>query len=1527
MKQKRHLLLMRAAMTLLLTMAGFTYASADRWVGNSAINVNGTWYYAGNDQMTWCTGGAFNDANLGIFGSTLRIGGQSQVYTDGSSWGQGTMTMGYKIDNGDVQEATLTWYKFENNNNLLQSGGSNFAAIDISGLSDGNHTIAVWFKSENVYDSNSGANYVASFTVDSSHPNIGTIQWNTTGDGFYEINAESDLEDLAVYVNGSGTYYAGGTETTAHDCADLTFKLTQNITMTGEHTPIGVYDFSNPKYFRGTFDGNGKDIKNLTINKPNNEHLGLFNTLGDGAVVKDLTLSDCKITAWGYAGAIVGYAWGDKDKDYSSNPHITIENCHVINCDIKATVAYKPGYSNSLGGIAGATLKTQLTDCTVTGSISTTVSNEGLGGIIGCANSDTYTTRCENAASVTGPGTYHGGIAGIVTGNMYHFTDCLNTGVVLGDDPELVAAITCRYYQYSNLISNCYYASPCTVSAFGEKYADSAGECERAYSITKGTQLSNLVITEDATVTSAIDSKKYYKAGTYTLTLTPIVPEGYSFVSYTCEGGTLTNLTTADGEHSLTVSNQDVTINAIISSNNGTDLSDATIANIPNQLWLGNVSLEPALTITLGNTTLVEGTDYIVEYTNNTVVGTATATVKGINNYKGTTSKTFTIFTFAGEGTQNNPYQITNEADLNALASIVNTGAENYYQKYLVQTDNITLTSEHIAIGASYSNSFKGTFNGKNGETQYVINGLVINKPKSEYQGLFGYIYDATIRNVTIVNCDITAGDYAGGVAGQLYDNRIENCKVSGAIKVADGNSASYHGGIVGYMRSGTVDKCLNTADVTGNGNNHGGIVGYTTYPISNCFNVGTVEGTSYVGSIAGYSSGTLTKNYHPLTATGGIGAYQKTTGVDRAGAEVAVKITAAEGVTLTLPETPTYFWNNENLYGSGTEVELNYTVPDGKFFNLYTVNSGEISNSGIQTGKHTLTGFAEDVIISGSTVDSQTDIADDVMITGIDAATFDGQQKAEPVITYNDETLVKNTHYTLTYTKGGETMTELKDAGTYTITINFLGIYTGTKVEQFVINPFNISDENAVTVTRIDAQYAKTNSVNHPVPTVTCAAINNVTLVSGTDYELSYSEGCIEPGDYAVTITGQGNYTGTKVIPFTIADVETMTLYDGHSSYSAVPIYGYRANYYYKCEMLMPTADLAAMKGKVITTMKFHADRDATGNWGDARFRMFMKEVTLTNFADPNNNFQGADGATIVYEGALDMKHGVINVTFDTPYLYQGGNLLIGVYQYEKGTSWSGYMIKGGGHASSSILGYNANSLDDVTPESPGAFLPKTTFWYATPTEISVKMNSVGIMTYASPYALDFNDVEGLTASYASAFISNGDDIGTLTLTTAGEVPASEGLLLKGTAGTTYTVPVIASAAALAPANLMVGLTAATSVSKKQTIGNEEYTSFILANGDNGINWYVLAEDSYTLKANSAYLRLKSSDVYTSDGSARQIVMDFSEASGISDALRLNDKGELRNEGWYTLDGVKLDKQPTRKGLYIKDGMKIVVK
>jgi hypothetical protein len=66
------------------------------------------------------------------------------------------------------------------------------------------------------------------------------------------------------------------------------------------------------------------------------------------------------------------------------------------------------------------------------------------------------------------------------------------------------------------------------------------------------------------------------------------------------------------------------------------------IDDIPAQTYTGS-SIQPAVTVRNGNTTLIAGTDYITAYSNNTNAGTATVTVTGAGNYSGTVYKYFTI--------------------------------------------------------------------------------------------------------------------------------------------------------------------------------------------------------------------------------------------------------------------------------------------------------------------------------------------------------------------------------------------------------------------------------------------------------------------------------------------------------------------------------------------------------------------------------------------------------------------------------------------------------------------------------------------------------------------------------------------------------------------------------------------------------------------------------------------------------------------------------------------------------------------
>lgn len=935
--------------------------------------------------------------------------------------------------------------------------------------------------------------------------NLDGYVFNTEGEGeskVYLINNERDLERLAAYVN------------SGHDATGKTFKQNADITLTAAHTSIGRYFEGTYKYFKGTYDGNNKTISNLTVNAPNSNYQGLFGYTRE-AKIMNVTLANCNITGKQYTGGIVGYA----------STSTAIENCHV-NGNINATASDAGGH----GGIVGSATATSITNCTVTGTISTSVSNDNYGGIVGAANYDVVITSCENAANISGDGQNHGGIVGRDYRSSNKFKYCLNTGVVNGN--QYVGAIAGQNDSPRDF-DHCYYPNQSTIKAFGYSSGSNnyRGYGEVAYVVTLGKNISNIEFAEQTVITSALTGKKYCAKGDWTLTLTPDQTD-VTFVSYACEGGTLSDLTTADGTHKLTITDKDVTISALVSNNDATDVNGVTIAAIPDMRWRGNnVSVVvPTITVTNGETPLVLGTDYLVECSNNTAIGEATITIKGINSYKGTQTKTFNIVDFplqdaSAANSASNPYLITTAEDLEALASIVNTGSRlgGYYK----QSADITLTNEHTAIGNSSNTSFRGVYDGDNN----VIKGLLINQPEATYQGLFGRAYSATIQNVIIENCDITAKKYVGGICGYASETTISNCKVSGAIKTADGVDGMYHGGIAGSIYDKPISSCVNTASVKGNNSKsqyYGGIVGEGSWTnITDCFNAGIVEGTLYVGSIVGSNGASrLNNNYHTTTTTGGVGANDVATGTDQTGATTVAKITAAEGVTLTLPTTPTYVWNNENLYESGVVVTLGYNVPDGKYWDRYTVSSGSISNAGVKEGEHTLTDFTADVVISATYVSELTDIATaGVTIADIEDLTYNGkEQHPSPVVTLSSNVLEAGANYQVTYSEG------CTNVGTYTITVEGVGRYSGRLTKTFKIVPYDISGCDVKVENK-----PYTGDVINVTPTV---KYGSITLAQGEDKDYTFVTNPTtvkEGGDYTLTVTGKGNYTGTKEVPFNV--------------------------------------------------------------------------------------------------------------------------------------------------------------------------------------------------------------------------------------------------------------------------------------------------------------------------------------------------------------------------------------------------------
>ena len=125
-----------------------------------------------------------------------------------------------------------------------------------------------------------------------------------------------------------------------------------------------------------------------------------------------------------------------------------------------------------------------------------------------------------------------------------------------------------------------------------------------------------------------------------------------------------------------------------------------------------------------------------------------------------------------------------------------------------------------------------------------------------------------------------------------------------------------------------------------------------------------------------------------------------------------------------------------------------------------------------------------------------------------------------KPKITYSGATLKEGTDYALAYKNN-------VNLGTATITITGKGNFTGSRSVTFKI----AKSVAKLTVTAPKAQ-TYTGKALTPKPTV---KDGSKTLVLGTDYTLAYKNN-VNAGTATVTITGKGNYTGTRSVTFTIA-------------------------------------------------------------------------------------------------------------------------------------------------------------------------------------------------------------------------------------------------------------------------------------------------------------------------------------------------------------------------------------------------------
>ena len=195
------------------------------------------------------------------------------------------------------------------------------------------------------------------------------------------------------------------------------------------------------------------------------------------------------------------------------------------------------------------------------------------------------------------------------------------------------------------------------------------------------------------------------------------------------------------------------------------------------------------------------------------------------------------------------------------------------------------------------------------------------------------------------------------------------------------------------------------------------------------------------------------------------------------------------------------------------------------------------------------------------------------------------------------------------------------------------------------------------------------------------------------------------------------------------------LTVYNGTATNQYIPMYGYYFDEYTKSEFIIPATELEDMVGGTITAITFYPSNVGTTNssWGAAEQTVFLKEVSSTTLG---GSYSGTTGATTVKVGSpLDMPTAgtAYTITFDTPYTYQGGNLLIGVYN-NKG-SYNKVEWYGTSNLTSGVSAYgnNSSSLNSVSYNAQ-AFLPKTTFTYTASEGFCAKPENLHIVGEIGP-------------------------------------------------------------------------------------------------------------------------------------------------------------------------------------------------
>ncbi len=519
--------------------------------------------------------------------------------------------------------------------------------------------------------------------------------------------------------------------------------------------PIGYQ--SSP--FTAKYNGNYHSITGLTINRPEQQQVGLFGWVSS-ATLKNLAVSNVNVNGSWRVGALAGHIEGNTIVDsvstagaISGSVHVgglvgRVWDSSVSNSYSQVNVTQVVGdVTQQAAGLVGRLYNGSIQSCFATGNVSGAPTGYWNGGLVSVNSAGSSISNSYSTGDVSGY-LYLGGLVAAIQDtssivNCYsvsYVADSLNSGGLVGIAYDDIYVVENSYWNYE---TSCQSKS-------------GAGEGKSTLEMINQTTFSAWDLANVWNITDGVTYpylRLQSEIGTFNYPIELIPP---------------TNLTVIGGNGSVSL------------SWNAPSYGTPTGYKIYRDGSLVYTASNAELSYNdAGLTNFIPYTYYI------------TAAYAGGESNPTPSQTTFPNTGFdGGDGSELNPFVISNADQLHTVRL--------YPSSHFIQVADIDL-------GVSPWNENEGwepigndevLFNGSYNGGGFTISNLTIYKPDGLRMGLFGNAENAMFSNIHLVNVDIVGLSQLGSIVGHAYTCSIDTCSASGSIN-AEGSTI---GGIAGFI-------------------------------------------------------------------------------------------------------------------------------------------------------------------------------------------------------------------------------------------------------------------------------------------------------------------------------------------------------------------------------------------------------------------------------------------------------------------------------------------------------------------------------------------------------------------------------------------------------------------------------------------------------------------------------------------------------------------------------------------------------